>query len=205
MAATATLTTITKQGAFDSDVAGQINTNFTNINGVLGAGSFTGKVTLTQPATGSTLTIIDGKTLTVNKTLTLDGTDSTTQTFPTTNATIARTDAGQTFTGANTLSGTVLGGLTAATGINYIASETGANNAIVGTFTGAPALTAGLVVLVKLGHTLQAGANTFAYAGGGALGIKSAKNVANDIGTAYASTGVIQLMYDGTRWVDLSQ
>ncbi len=34
------------------------------------------KLTFTQPATGSTLTLIDGKTLTVNNTVTLTGTDS---------------------------------------------------------------------------------------------------------------------------------
>ena len=89
--------------------------------------------------------------------------------------------------------------------MNYIASETGANNAIVGTMTNAPALAAGLRVTVKLGHSLQAGGNTFAYAGGGAVAIKSAKNVANNIGTAYAATGVIDLLYDGTEWVDMSQ
>jgi len=59
-------------------------------------------VTVTQPATGSTLTIAEDKTLTVNKTLTLTGTDSTTQTFPSTSATIARTDASQAFTGVQT-------------------------------------------------------------------------------------------------------
>jgi hypothetical protein len=71
------------------------------------------KVTITSPATGSTLTIANGKTLTANNTLTLAGTDSTTMTFPTTSATIARTDAAQTFTGIQTF------GTTASTG-NYI-------------------------------------------------------------------------------------
>lgn len=40
------------------------------------------KVTLTAPATGSTLTIADGKTLTASNTLTLAGTDGTTMTLP---------------------------------------------------------------------------------------------------------------------------
>jgi hypothetical protein len=73
----------------------------TLITPVLGIATATSinKITLTQPATGSTLTIIDGKTLTANKSITLEGTDSTTMTFPTTSATIARTDAAQTFTG----------------------------------------------------------------------------------------------------------
>jgi hypothetical protein len=56
----------------------------------------TGKInniTFTQPATASTFTLVAGKTLTVNNTLTFSGTDSTTMTFPTTSATLARTDA----------------------------------------------------------------------------------------------------------------
>ncbi len=50
-----------------------------------------------------TLTGVAGKTLTFNKSITLDGTDSTTMTFPSTSATIARTDAAQTFTGIQTI------------------------------------------------------------------------------------------------------
>ncbi len=92
---------------------------------------------------------------------------------------------------------------------NYIASETGANNAIAGALVDAVAvavpLATGLKVVVQLAHTLQAGANTFNLNGGGALGIKSSRNVANNIGTAYAATGVIILLYDGTRWLDVSQ
>ena len=96
------------------------------------------KVAITAPATASTLTIADGKTLavndnatlgtggltlgnsggftaaaskvlTANNSLTLAGTDATTQTFPTTSATIARTDAAQTFTGNQTFNSSVLG------------------------------------------------------------------------------------------------
>jgi hypothetical protein len=54
-----------------------------------------------------TLTGVAGKTLTFNKTLTLEGTDSTTMTFPATSATIARTDAAQTFTGSQTIAALV--------------------------------------------------------------------------------------------------
>jgi hypothetical protein len=63
------------------------------------------KVAITAPANGSTLTIADGKTLTANNSLTLTGTDATTMTFPTTSATMARTDAGQTFTGDQRVNG----------------------------------------------------------------------------------------------------
>jgi hypothetical protein len=46
------------------------------------------KVTLTAPATGSTLTIADGKTLTASNSITLAGTDSTTMTFPTVSSSV---------------------------------------------------------------------------------------------------------------------
>lgn len=51
-----------------------------------------------------TLTGQAGKTLTFNGSITLTGTDAQTYTFPTTTATIARTDALQTFTGVQTFS-----------------------------------------------------------------------------------------------------
>lgn len=51
-----------------------------------------------------TLAIAAGKTLTASNSLTLAGTDSTVMTFPTTSATIARTDAANTFTGIQTFS-----------------------------------------------------------------------------------------------------
>jgi hypothetical protein len=64
---------------------------------------------ITAPATSSTLAVADGKTFTVNKTLTLSGTDGTTETFPSTSASIARTDAAQQFTGDQTFTGSILG------------------------------------------------------------------------------------------------
>ncbi len=57
---------------------------------------------IVTPTTG-TLTIASGKTLTDNNSLTLAGTDGTTMTFPSTSASIARTDAAQTFTGNQTI------------------------------------------------------------------------------------------------------
>jgi hypothetical protein len=88
---------VTNTGTGDNVLA----TSPTLTTPALGAATATSinKVALTAPATGSTLTIADGKTLTANQSLTLAGTDATTMTFPTTSATIARTDAGQTFTG----------------------------------------------------------------------------------------------------------
>lgn len=56
------------------------------------------KVTVTEPATGSTLTVADGKTLTASNTLTLAGTDGTTMTFPSTSGAVVTEAATQTLT-----------------------------------------------------------------------------------------------------------
>lgn len=80
------------------------------VTGAVTLSSTINKITLTQPATGATITIADGKVLTVSKTLTLTGTDGTTQTFPATSATIARTDAAQTFSGDQTIGQTIIDG-----------------------------------------------------------------------------------------------
>jgi hypothetical protein len=111
----------------------------TLVTPVLGVASATSinKVALTAPATGSTLTIADGKTLTASNTLTLAGTDSTTMTFPSSSATVAGLGIAQSFTATQTFTGStsVLGAVfqdaaevttisaTAATGtINYDAT-----------------------------------------------------------------------------------
>lgn len=59
------------------------------------------KLTITPPATGSTLVIADGKSLSVNNSLSLSGTDGTTQTFPST--------SGAVVTSATTASGDLNG------------------------------------------------------------------------------------------------
>ena len=98
-------------------------TSPTLVTPVLGVATATSvnKVAITAPATSATLTVangktltanssltlagVDAKTLTVNNSLTLAGTDATVMTFPSTSASIARTDAAQTFTGTQTYSG----------------------------------------------------------------------------------------------------
>jgi len=101
-------------------------TLITPVMGVATATSIN-KVTITAPATSAVLTIADGKTLTVSNTLTLVGTDSTTQTFPTTSAVIARTDALQTFIGLQTFNDGVND--TSTTGFTY--NSTIVNNQLV--------------------------------------------------------------------------
>lgn len=80
----------------------------------------------------------------------------------------------------------------------FISNETGSNNAIAG---GLPiTLKPGIMVNVLLKHTLAAGALTF-----NASPIKSHRNPANNIATGYSVGGIIQLIWDGTNWQDLSQ
>lgn len=89
-----------------------------------GTGVNNGGRTLTLNTNSGTLAFsAASKTLTIAKTLTLDGTDSTTMTFPTTSATIARTDAANTFTGASTASAWVLTSPTITTGIEPTSSD----------------------------------------------------------------------------------
>jgi len=94
------------------------------------------KVTITQPATGSTLTITDGKTLSIGNSLTLNGTDSTIFTFPSTaNGTVLTNNAPTQGITSTQTSGTVLAladstGLTSAiTGLNIgLTSSTNSQN-----------------------------------------------------------------------------
>jgi len=76
-----------------------------------------------------TLTIGGLKTFTVSNSLTLAGTDSTTMTFPTTSASVARTDAAQSFTGLQTFAPSGVALLGSSTGYTTFASaNAGASN-----------------------------------------------------------------------------
>lgn len=90
----------------------------TLVTPVLGVATATSvnKMAITPPANSSTLAVADGKTFTVSRSLTLTGTDATTMTFPATSATIARTDAAQTFTGSQTFSNAIIGAVQALSG-----------------------------------------------------------------------------------------
>jgi len=67
---------------------------------------------LTVTSSTGTLTITSGKTLSVSNSLTLAGTDGTVMTFPSSSASIARTDAGNTFIGHQTIEGVTSTGAT---------------------------------------------------------------------------------------------
>jgi hypothetical protein len=77
------------------------------------------------------VTISSGKGSTFTNSLTMAGTDGTTMTFPTTSATIARTDAAQTFTGVQTM-----------TSPNFTTPVLGTpSSGVITNLTGSPTLT----------------------------------------------------------------
>jgi hypothetical protein len=94
------------------------STSPTLVTPTLGVASATSinKVAITAPATAATLTIADNKTVTINNTLTLAGTDNTTMTFPSTSSTVLTTGNTATITKGFTVTpysiGTVSSGTT---------------------------------------------------------------------------------------------
>src|SRR5579862_5589111 len=90
----------------------------------LGVATATSLNGLTINTTTGTLAIANGKTLTASNSLTLVGTDSTTMTFPSTSATIARTDASNTFTGHQTIEGVTSTGATGTGNLVFATSPT---------------------------------------------------------------------------------
>lgn len=98
----------------------------------LGAATALSINSLTITTSTGTFTLANGKTLTVNNSLTLNGTDATTMTFPSTSATIARTDAAQTFTGVQTFGSNPILNAGNANGLLYLnASKSATSSATI--------------------------------------------------------------------------
>ena len=128
--------------AFGGD-AGLVYNKTTNFLTVTGGGitlstSTINKLTLTPPATGATLTVADGKTLTVSNTLTFTGTDSASVAFGA-GGTAAYSNAANTFTVAQTvsLSGVTTGtdgiAITLTGNANALGQLAGVNSTVQGT------------------------------------------------------------------------
>lgn len=99
-----TVTSIAISGSNGIGVSGSPITGSGTITLSLGAITPTTVNGLTITSSSGTLSITNAKTFAVSNSITLAGTDSTVMTFPTTSATIARTDAANTFTGVQTFS-----------------------------------------------------------------------------------------------------
>lgn len=162
-----TMTNKSALGADTVSIGGQAQSTFalavsgtTNLNGAVTATSINGNTFTTGTYT---LTGTAGKTLTFSNSITLAGTDTTTMTFPTTSATIARTDAAQTFTGSNTFSNALIYG-----GVTLANSVTGTGSmalSISPTFTG----TVNAAAITASGNVVAGAATLFTWNGRGQL------------------------------------
>ena len=152
-----------------------------------------------------------GKSLTVNNSLTLAGTDATTLTFPTTNATIARTDAAQTFTGVQTMTSPVLNtpviqGFTEAT---TTASVTTAYTFVI---TASTQFIITLTANTTCTFTMPAASTTNSFTvqlrqpaatGNGAASFGGVRWPTNGVPTITTTAGrmdIINFLSDGTNW-----
>lgn len=150
----------------------------------VGAGTFN-NVGISSLGSTASIAVGSGKTFTASNTMTLNGTDSTTMTFPTTSATLARTDAAQTFTGVQTFSSTIVGSVngnaaTVTTNANLTGAVTSVGNATtLGSFSSANLRTA---------LTDETGTGA-AYFQGGDIGTPSAGVGTNITGVNAATLG----------------
>jgi hypothetical protein len=152
------------------------------------------KVAFTAPATGATLTLADGKTLTVNNSITFSGTDATTMTFPATDATLARTDAAQTFTGDQTFAGSIIGSVQALSGPGAV-NVTTLTTAFTSTGTG-DALTLSDGVAGQLKSIVYV-----AEAAGADTGVLTPSNLGNGTTITFNNVGdSCLLQFLGTDW-----
>ena len=152
------------------------------------------KVAFTAPATSATLTIADGKTLTCNNSITFAGTDATTMTFPSSNASIARTDAAQTFTGTQTFAGAVVGSVQALSGPGAV-NVTTLTTAFTSTGAG-DALTLADGVAGQLKAIVYV-----AEAAGGDTGVLTPANFGNGTTITFNAVGEsVLLQFLGTDW-----
>ena len=171
-------------------------TSPTLVTPVLGVATATSinKVAFTAPATNATLTIANGKTLTANNSVTFAGTDATTMTFPSTSASIARTDAAQTFTGTQTFAGAVVGSVQALSGPGAVNITT-----LTTTFTSTGA---GNALTLANGVAGQFKAVVYiAEAAGGDTGVLTPANFGNGTTITFNAVGEsVLLQFLGTDW-----
>jgi hypothetical protein len=159
------------------------------INPIISGATISNSTITTSTYNGNTwtagtgiLTIAALKTLTASNTLTLAGTDGTTMTFPTTSATLARTDAANTFTGTQTI------GALVATTINGNAWTAGTGTLTLG--AGKTATISNTLAFTGTDSSSVAfGAGGTVLYNGGALGTPSSGTLTNATGLPL-TTGV---------------
>jgi hypothetical protein len=164
IAGTTTVATLAATTINGFTLGGSIVGNSNSINGLAALSSTT--INGNTFTTGTyTLTGAAGKTLTFNNSITLAGTDTTTMTFPTTSATIARTDAAQTFTGTQTfgtISPTTINAFTAGGAIAMGGNNITGGGTIAGTAITASTSISSPIHTASGALTFQSNGSTFA-------------------------------------------
>ena len=168
-----TLSAVTGTGAV------VLATSPTLVTPTLGVASATtiNKVTLTAPATGSTITVADGKTLTASNTLTFTGTDSSSVAFGAGGTVLYTSNLG-------TNVGTFLATPSSANLISAVTDETGTGSLVFGT---SPTITTSLIAGSSTFSLLNDTATTVNFAGGAS----TALNIGNASGNATFAGNVI--------------
>ncbi len=192
---------------------------------VLGSSSGVQSVKLANGAGAATVNVANvstaGSTITMAGAATA-GTASDTIALATGNAASTAKKIVNIATGTPNTSGnnqvTIGGGTTSAVTTNAVVTSyqafnqttgSAAANAPVATLNNSAGSTitvaTGLRITLTLAAGLQAGANTLNLNSHGTDSIKKHTNPATDLSTAYATGGVIDLYFNGTVWLDMSQ
>ena len=150
-------------------------TSPTLVTPTLGVASATtiNKVTLTAPATGSTITVADGKTLTASNTLTFAGTDASTVQFEAGGTVLYTSNLG-------TNVGTFLATPSSANLALALTDETGSGGSGKVVFNTSPSITTSLLTASSSFDLLNTTATTINFAGGAS----TALNIGNASSTA---------------------
>ena len=147
-----------------------------------------------------------GKLLTVSNSLTLAGTDGTVMTFPTTSATLARTDAGNTFTGHQTIEGVTSTGATG-TGAFVFATSPTLVTPVIGVATGTSLVLSSKIDEAKGADIASAATTDLGAATGNYVNVTGTVTITS-LGTVQAGTrrivtftGALILTYNATSLI----
>lgn len=175
----------------------------TLVTPILGAATATSINGLTISTSTGVFTLTNSKTFAVTNTLTLSGTDGTVMTFPSTSATIARTDAANTFTGIQTMTSanliTPTIGVATATSVNKLTITAPATSATLTIANGKTLTVSNTLTFTGTDSSSVAfGAGGTVVYTGAATGSGITLATARLLGRTTASTGAIEEISVGT-------